>query len=311
MNPAWEGSLGWSTEELLATPFLDLVHPDDRQATVGRVGGLARGALLLGFENRYRSKDGEYRWLQWTGSFLKKPQLIYASARDVTLQKRLEKEIIEAGDLEKERLGRDLHDGLCQNLAGIAALGTTLSRKLSAARDPGAEEAAEIAGLLNQTISGARDLARGLNPVGLADIGLAAALRALAASVQALHRVSCRFEGDVLFPSLDPAVETHLYRIAQEAVSNALRHGRGRHIAISLRFRDGGGSLSIEDDGVGIPEEKLVQEGIGLHTMNYRARLIGASLEVRPIAPHGTAVSCAFSIPSGPSKRRRNVRHAG
>jgi signal transduction histidine kinase len=275
------------------------------------VGALARGVPTIGFENRYRGKSGEYRWLQWTGSFLKKSRLIYAAARDVTLQKRLEKEIIEAGDLEKERLGRELHDGLCQNLAGIAALGTMLSRKLSAAGDPGAKDAAEIAGLLNETISGTRDLARGLNPVGLPDIGLAAALRALAGSVRALHRISCRFEGDVLFPTLDPALETHLYRIAQEAVSNALTHGQSGHIAISLRFRDGGGRLRIEDDGVGIPEEKLAQEGIGLHTMNYRARLIGASLEVRPIAPHGTAVSCAFSIPSAPSKRRRNARHAG
>jgi len=181
-------------------------------------------------------------------------------------------------------VGRELHDGLCQNLAGIAALSATLARKLAAGADPAAADAAEITRLLNETIGHAHDLARGLNPVGLTQLGLAAALEVLAANVQALFRVSCRFQCDRPLLRLDPAVETHLYRITQEAVNNAITHGRGRRIEISLSFQGGKGLLSIRDDGVGIPKKALAGQGLGLHTMDYRSRLIGASLQVQRLA---------------------------
>ena len=136
LNPAWKRTLGWTLEELQARPFLDFVHPDDRQATLAQVGVLAAGAPTIAFENRYRCKDGPYRWLQWNARSLPDRRLIYATARDVTDQKRLERQILDIGDREKERLGRELHDGLCQNLAGIAALSAALSRKLAAGVEP-------------------------------------------------------------------------------------------------------------------------------------------------------------------------------
>ena len=297
LNPAWQRTLGWSLDELQARPFLDFVHPDDRQATLTEVAVLADGPPTIAFENRYRCKDGPYRWLQWNARSLPDRRLIYATARDVTDRKRLEREILDIGDREKERLGRELHDGLCQNLAGIAALSAALARKLAAGSEPAAVEAAEIAGLLNETIGQARDLARGLNPVGLEQIGIAAALEALASNVQALYPVTCRFQCDRPFLSLGPEVETHLFRIAQQAVNNAITHGRGRRIDISLSFRDGKGLLSIRDDGIGIPAKPPKGKGIGLHTMNYRCRLIGASVLVQRRARRGTAVTCAFRLP--------------
>ncbi len=153
LNPAWKRTLGWTLEEFQARPFLDFVHPDDRQATLAQVGVLAGGAPTIAFENRYRCKDGPYRWLQWNARSLPDRRLIYATARDVTDQKRMEREILDVGDREKERLGRELHDGLCQNLAGIAALSAALSRKLAAGSEPAAVEAAEIARLLNGFIN--------------------------------------------------------------------------------------------------------------------------------------------------------------
>ena len=161
LNPAWRRTLGWTLEELQTRPFLDFVHPDDRQATLTEVAVLADGPPTIAFENRYRCKDGPYRWLQWNASSLPDRRLIYATARDVTDRKRMEREILDVGDREKERLGRKLHDGLCQNLAGIAALSAALSRKLAAGSEPAAVEAAEVARLLNETIGQARDLARG------------------------------------------------------------------------------------------------------------------------------------------------------
>jgi two-component system sensor kinase FixL len=221
---------------------------------------------------------------------------------------RRERERIEAGDRERERLGRELHDGLCQNLAGIAALSATLARKLAARNDPAQAAAAEITVLLQQAIGDARDLARGLSAGGVAQMGLATALEALAANVEALHPISCAFACDRHFPRLDPAVEAHLYRIAQEALSNALAHGRGSRIGVSLRLRDREASLRIHDNGVGISCGAGGVAGIGLDTMDYRARLIGARLQVRRAAPRGTLVACTFPLPAPQAKE---PHHAG
>ncbi len=218
-------------------------------------------------------------------------------------RQRRERERIEAGDRERERLGRELHDGLCQNLAGIAALSATLASKLAARNDPAQAAAAEITVLLQQAIGDARDLARGLSAGGAAQMGLATALEALAGNVEALHAITCAFACDRDFPRLDPTVEAHLYRIAQQAVSNAVGHGRGSRINVSLRLRDREASLRIRDNGVGIPRDAV---GMGLDTMDYRARLIGARLRVRPAAPCGTLVACTYPLPPPPAKEPRH-----
>jgi signal transduction histidine kinase len=174
-----------------------------------------------------------------------------------------------------------------------------------------AVEAAEITRLLNEIIGQSRDLARGLNPVGLEQIGITAALEALASNVQALHGVACRFQCDYPFLSLGPEVETHLYRIAQEAVNNAIAHGRGKRIDISLGFgEDGEGLLSIRDDGIGIPEKAFQgQKGIGLHTMNYRCRLIAQRLHlsIKTIESHREHIKQKLTIDSGTELTRRAI----
>ena len=306
VNSVWEPCLGWTGEDLLARPFLDFVHPDDRAATAGAFR-IAGGGALTRVETRFRAKDGADRRLQWNATFSPQRQAICASARDITHRMRLERELIEADDRERERIGRELHDGLCQNLAGVAALSATLARKLARRGDPAAAAATEITALLQQAIGDARDLARGLDPAGLAQMGLAAALEVLAANVEALHPVSCALACDRRFPRLDPAVEAHLYRIAQEAVSNAVAHGRGSRIDISLRVRDRQGCLRIRDNGVGIARGGSAVAGIGLDTMGYRARLIGARLRAQRAGPKGTIVACLFPLSSPSEKERRHV----
>ena len=308
LNPAWQTTLGWTVEELQRRPFIEFVHPDDHAATLSEVNKLARGGRTIFFENRYRCKDGSYKWLQWNANSLRARRQIYAIASDVTQRKALENEILETCDREKERLGRELHDGLCQNLAGIAALSATLSRKLAAGSESEAVDAAEITRLLNETIGHARDLARGLNPVGLEEIGIAAALEAFAANVQALFQVSCLFQCKRPYVRLGAEVETHLYRITQEAVNNAITHGRARWIEISPIFRGVKGLLSIRDDGVGISQKAVTEKGIGLHTMDYRSRVIGGSLHVEPLARRGTEVTCAFRLPPDTAKNQRHGR---
>ncbi len=194
-----------------------------------------------------------------------------------------------------------------QTLAGIAALSSTLARKLAAGSlaDPAAAfgAAGEITGLVNEAIAEARELARGLNPAGLEQGGLGAALEALAENVRSLFGVSCTFESGTSLPKLRPEVEAHLFRIAQEAVGNAVAHAQGQRIEIGLareyanRLEVEYGLLSIRDDGVGLPEEAPDRDGLGMHTMAYRSR---ACLEVRRRARRGTAVICAFPLPAPP-----------
>jgi PAS domain S-box-containing protein len=161
LNPAWQQALGWTLEELQARPFLDFVHPYDRPATRAEMDKLATGTATITFENRYRCKDGSCTWLQWTARPVPGQREIYAIARDVTRQKHLEEEILATLDVERERVGRELHDGLCQDLAGIAAHCATLARKLAPAAAPESAAAREIGNLLGQSIRRARDLARG------------------------------------------------------------------------------------------------------------------------------------------------------
>jgi len=300
LNRAWETALGWTIKELTDLPFIEFIHPDDHAATLAAMDELRRGAQKVRFANRYRCRDGSLKWLEWDAVSLPDRGQVYAIARDISVRRSLEKEVLETRDREKDRLGRELHDGLCQNLAGIAALGTALSRKLARNSESTAAAALEITRLLNETIGHARDMARGLNPVNLEQIGVGAALESLALNVESLFQVSCNLRCHPDFPRLRSDVEMHLYRTAQEAVSNAITHGRSRHLKIDLGLRGAEGLLSIQDDGTGVPEDPMnghAGKGIGLHTMNYRARLMGGTLKVQANAPRGTRVTCVFGLP--------------
>ena len=135
LNPAWSPLLGWTNEELQARPFLDFVHPDDHPATLAVMDQLDAGATTISFENRYRYKDGSWKWLRWTASPLQGRQEIYASARDVTRRKQLELQILAASEHEQQRISRDLHDSLGPHLAAIRYAATFLADELRQ-RDP-------------------------------------------------------------------------------------------------------------------------------------------------------------------------------
>ncbi|HEY0554998.1 MAG TPA: ATP-binding protein, partial [Thermoanaerobaculia bacterium] len=239
--------------------------------------------------------------LEWNARSVVDRGEIYATARDITDRKRFEREILEILDREKERLGRELHDGLCQTLAGISALSATLARKLARSgataedQTAAADAAAEITRLLSEAIGEARDMARGLGAVGLSE-GLEIALETLAHDVRHLFRACCTFACDRPLGRLDREAERHLFRIAQEAVNNAVSHGKARRIEIHLDAKDGEGLLTVLDNGVGMPERLLPPDGIGLHNMTYRARLIGGRIEVRRRSRGGTTVLCAFPL---------------
>jgi signal transduction histidine kinase len=218
-----------------------------------------------------------------------------AAARICLLEhsQRLESQIIEISEREQRRIGRDLHDGLCQYQAAMACAAASLQGDLLRKALP--EEAAragELARLLQEAIGQTRTLARGLVPVQMEEAGLVSALEELARSVTALHSVQCQFEVHGEPAVFDNAAATHLYRIAQEAINNATRHGGARNIEVSLGGVDAKKVLSIRDDGAGISRTRGRGSGLGLSIMNYRAKIVGGSLQIEEPTEGGTRVCC-------------------
>lgn len=208
-------------------------------------------------------------------------------------RERLEDEILKSIEREQERIGRDLHDGLCQLLVG-AKFRSVYLKQLAKGRLPAVEkEARSLEELLNSAIVQTRELARGLNPVMVSPAGLTAALQKLAADVGNADgpRCFCQFPRPVKI--FDQHVACHLYRIAQEAVQNAFKHGRAKNISITLSRHNKLANLTVKDDGIGIPRHPN-QTGMGLKNMQTRARLIGGLLEIRRRKDGGTAVTCGF-----------------
>ena len=216
---------------------------------------------------------------------------------DITDRKELQGELLETANREQRRIGSDLHDGLGQELTGIALLLRGIESRAGRGQPVPAAEVGEIVALVNQAIQSTRSLARGLSPVEIERGGLAFALRALATRARDLYSLDIRFVSRATAPiTLDSASKTHLYRIAQEALTNAARHARAERVMVRLRVLGERVSLSIEDDGVGL--DGAADVGMGLKIMRYRAEIIGAVLKVCAAKPTGTRIVCSLAQPA-------------
>jgi signal transduction histidine kinase len=207
----------------------------------------------------------------------------------------LEKEIIEISEREQERIGRDLHDGVCQYLVAIGFTASMLRQELEKTSQSHASRVGEVANHLRDAAARVRQLARGLSPVDQDEGGLESALEELASSTSKLTGISCSFVCPGPVPSLDSTPAVHVFRIAQEAVSNALKHGHAKSVVIALDNGDGACSLRVSDDGVGFIPSVTERKGMGLSIMRYRARMIGGDLEIQPNSPTGTVVACTIA----------------
>jgi signal transduction histidine kinase len=209
---------------------------------------------------------------------------------------RLEKEMTEVTERERRRLGHDLHDSLCQHLTGTALAAQVLRAKLTSKRDEEAADAGKLVGLIEEGIDLTRSLARGLFSPNLEPGGLADALEGLAHNTQERTGINCEFHhDDSQIEPRDGAELTQLYRIAQEAVANAVKHARARRIVIELDAVDGELKLNIFDDGVGL-EDTSESNGLGLKMMRHGANLIGASFAAARNSAGGTIVACVLKI---------------
>ena len=216
------------------------------------------------------------------------------SRRRVNERERLERAMLEISAREQLRIGQELHDGLGQILSGIAFLCKTQQNRLAAKSLPEAIDAAKIVALVNEAIRKTGELARGLVPAVAEAHGLVQALRQRAAAVEDLFHVSCHIECSGPFTIQDRNLAQQLHQIALEAVNNAIKHGKAKHIVIGLGGANGHGSLTIEDDGSGLPEASGSHSGLGLRIMSYRARTIGGSLDVQERSGGGVRVTCRF-----------------
>lgn len=201
--------------------------------------------------------------------------------------------LLEVVSAEQRRIGQDLHDGLCQYLTGIEFRTSVLVDQLADHPEARAE-ATKIAKLIRGSTQQARMLARGFSPVHLESDGLMAALDELASNTGKIFVIECRFECPQPVHVSDHTTATHLYRIAQEAISNAVRHGHARSIVVALAKENGTATLRIMDNGCGFLSQGDSAAGMGLRIMRYRAEMIGATLRIEPGDGIGTAVTCVF-----------------
>jgi signal transduction histidine kinase len=211
--------------------------------------------------------------------------------------RRLEREIVNISEAEQRRIGQDLHDGLCQYLAGLTCGASSLRddlKKLHVRSE--ADTAGELVNLLQDAVVQARDLAHELVPAQVSRLGLVVALESLAQSVARMYCLTCRFQFHGGPPNWDEQTAMHLYRIAQEAINNATRHGKARNILVFLDATDHSISLRVLDDGVGISDSYL--DGMGLTVMRYRARSIGGEVTVERRNGTGTTVLCTVRTDS-------------
>ncbi len=302
-NAAAERIFGYSAEEVVGrnvSILMPLPHASEHDGYMQRYLETGKRHIIgIGREVEGLRKEGTTFPLELAVSevFASFGRRIFTGiVRDISERRRMEQEILRIGDQERRRIGQDLHDGLGQMLTGIGLISQTLGRKMRASGQDEASDIEEITTLIKEADQYARGLARSLVPVDIEARGLVSALRRMTRNAERLFRISCSFaeEGDALIH--DESCALHLYRIAQEAVSNAVKHGHATSVTVGLACDRNLIRLWIQDDGSGFPDDWQEHQGLGVRTMAYRARIIGAGLdiEVPPDSDRGTRITCTL-----------------
>ncbi|HEU5079552.1 MAG TPA: PAS domain-containing protein [Opitutaceae bacterium] len=281
---------GIKPSALLGQKLAEL-FPQSEEAIAKALGG---ESVTLSLSGNYEDDD------EWHAEFFvsfdaqNKSGAIFLG-RDVTERKWLERRILSISDAEQQRIGADLHDGLGQHLTGIACMTTALRDRLQSANPNEAKSAAMIAGLVNDAIAQCRALSRGLCPVQLEHTGLPSALEDLTFQVQLISGVNCRFKAVGTPPVCSHDAAMHVYRITQEAINNAIRHGEAKSVNVSLVTNGTTCKVMIEDDGTGFDvDAERKAPGVGLRLMNYRAAIIGGTFAIAARPGGGVAIECTF-----------------
>ena len=298
-NPASENIFGYAAAEVIGKNVSVLMSTPHRERHDGYLDNYQRTGhakiIGIGRETIARKKDGTLFPIDLSVSEVKLSdrRIFTGFIRDITERKRLEREILEISEREQRRIGQDLHDGLCQHLAGVEMLSQVLAQKLAPKSKAAAARATDIAKSVREAIGQTRLLARGLSPVTLESEGLMSALAELALNTEKMFRVRCVFDCPEVVNFDDHAAATHLFRIAQESVSNALKHGKANKISIQLREDSARLHLRVNDNGAGFPNKFAGGKGMGLRIMQTRIGMTGGTLTVEQNATGGVSVVCS------------------
>lgn len=284
VNRALLDTLHKKREEVLGKRLSE-VWPEEAVAEIETqaAGILRNGRALTDQERAWIAADGSVRWFTFTHVPLRDRGSVVGlvcTVREITNQKELEQEILEISNREQRRLGSDLHDGLGQELTGLSLLLKGLEMQLAREAQQYSAPLAKISDLLARAIQSTRSLARGLAPVNLERGGLPEALKHLVVRCTDMYGLECSFtSGPQKLPDLEEGAATHLYRIAQEATTNAARYARATSINIDLRVIGRRLQLSITDDGIGLSAGLAHgRPGMGLKIMEYRSRMLGGTI---------------------------------
>ena len=296
-NNAYARRSGYSPEQLLSMGVAD-VEADEDAATVRRRMDQIRHLGSETFATHHRTRNGTVWPVEVHASYWESAgEYYFAFLHDMSERMALERAIIEASTAEQERIGRDIHDGLGQTLTGLSMLAKVQEVHL---RQAGEQQTADAVGVLQKHIRSALDqaraMARGLRPVDVAPDGLAYALANLASQVTTTGGVDCRYLGLPHLAVEGEVVAMHLFRIAQEAAQNALKHAQATRIEFDLRRAPEGLLLTVRDDGRGMDPDAEHGDGMGLKIMRYRANILGGRLAIGPDPHRGTIVRCVVPL---------------
>lgn len=297
-NRGAERLLGYRVGEALGK-HISFIYPESWQSALQeQIIGPLKEMGEHQIEVQLRRKSGEKFHADLSLSLLRDPagQItgMIGCATDISRRKRLEQEVLHIGAQEQQRIGRELHDGLGQELTGLGYLAKSLHGRLITQKSPETETAAELAQGIPQTLAQLQGIVKDLVPSDIGPDTLLPALHNLAANVEERSGVSCRVECRDGSSLEDDDTAIHIYRIAQEAINNAVKHGEPRHVTVSLGAHDNRVTLQVRDDGKGIDSGVEQVPGSGLRIMQYRARVIGATLDVQSTFGEGTLVICTL-----------------
>lgn len=314
VNPAAEQLFGYTADELLGQNVSLLMPSPYREEHDGYIERYLKTRephiIGIGREVQAQCKDGRIFPIELAVNEIDHMELFIGIIRDISRRKELEKQVVDAAADEQRRIGQDIHDGVGQELTGLRYMAQTHAETLAESASPDAKTALRMTEWLETVQQQLRAIIRELVPVEVDQHGLVAALRGLAERTVEVHDLECVLECSqpILVP--DTALATHLYRIVQEAVRNAVRHAQASRIVIRISEGKDNLKLQVTDDGVGIHLPPSNHNGIGLRSMQYRASLIGATLDFRAAEQGGTQVTCTVSrggvaTENGGCRRRR------
>jgi len=284
--------LGYTREELLQKTLYDIVATDKEHIKQHLQKVIMRGESL--HESKHLTKEGEgipleisARSFTYSGR-----QTIISIGRDVRERRKLEQEILNISEQERQRIGRDMHDDLGQMLTGTALIAQNLATKLKSKGIEDAPKVQKITNMIREADEHARALARGLVPVNVESNGLDIALQELARKSTDLYDVEVQYSRCHCKLFDDNSSAVHLYRIAQEAINNAIKHSEATRINVELAPHDDHILLTVSDNGVGLQVQNEKNNGMGLRIMKFRAQMIGGSLEMKSESGKGTEIIC-------------------